>query len=370
MKSVFYVLGIISLGVVSVSCTTKYPSSQEVALEYVHAEGEDIGKPMDQLPVFTPQSGIGQGEPIYACPIVDLSFTLSPTNAAGIRSVFLRYLGGLYALVETVPGSLVFTDNVVSLTLSEPIPDEDFPRQKWTTASVTIPALGITHAVCPCIETSDDSSVFRNNLFWLVFTVGTQSNGLRTATLKMLKTGISAMSQRELFMETAIGTGIFTNDRLSVKLISIAGASRLSLTTTNGVYSNAIFSVWETAPQSGEYRNYHSPISTDLSEGYLKVPSFVPWQLKIRGLPDTFPVTQVTISTSVDSFSQITFSVVGDSLLSDQKFILIPDGPLEVPPPQGYVAIRTDTRSGKWSEEEQKDVSVQMTLQPLKKKSE
>ena len=108
------------------------------------------------------------------------------------------------------------------------------------------------------------------------------------------------------------------------------------------VLSNTFFAVWETAPQSGIFRNYHPPIPTDLSADDLAVPDFVPWQLKIGGITDTSLVTEVSITTSVDSTNNLTFSVVKGALLSDQKFILIPDGTLDAPPPKDYVSIRSD----------------------------
>ena len=92
------------------------------------------------------------------------------------------------------------------------------------------------------------------------------------------------------------------------------------------------------------------------------MPDFVPWQLKIGGVTDTSLVSQVSITTLVDSTNQVTFSVVKGSLLSDKKFILIPDGTLEAPPPQGYVALRTDTLQSRWWDEEQKNITASVTL--------
>jgi len=357
MKNWFYIFGLFFVGVVVVISVTVWFSHRKMTLHYVHAEGDDEGEPMTYLPNFTPQDGKGKGPPIYDCPRADLLFTLSPTDVSGIRTVFVRYLGGLYALVETVPGSLVFTDSIVRLALSDPMADDSCSR-KWTSTSVTIPVLGITNAVYPCIETSADSSVFENYIYGLVFTVETPPSVLRTATLHTVT--VFSTTDMEL-METATGAGIFTNGNLSVKLMSIAGTPRLSI--TDGFFrTNAIFSVWETTPQSGVYRNYHPPIPTDLSADDLKVPDFVPWRIKIKGVTNPALVSEATLTTSVDCISRITFSAVDGSLLSDQKFILIPDRNLDATPPQGYVPLRVNTLESRWWDKEQKDVSLSVTL--------
>jgi len=103
-------------------------------IEYVHAEGRNKGRPMDYLPIFTPQDGKGKGPPIYDYPKIDLSFSLSSANRAGIRSITMKYLGSRYTLTETVKGSFAFTNKVASLSLSDEI---EAPYvggvQKWIT---------------------------------------------------------------------------------------------------------------------------------------------------------------------------------------------------------------------------------------------
>ena len=101
----------------------------------------------------------------------------------------------------------------------------------------------------------------------------------------------------------------------------------------------------ETATRSGVFANYNEAIPTDLDPEDLKMGDFTPWRIKIGGVSDTSLVSQVTITTSVDSTNKITFSVVNGHLLSEQKFILIPDGDLEAPPPVGYVPIRSDVET-------------------------
>jgi len=165
--------------------------------------------------------------------------------------------------------------------------------------------------------------------------------------------------------ETAAGSGVYTNENYSVRMQQVYGYPNYitCLVITDGVtLSNTLFSVWETAPQSGVYRNYHPAIPTNLDPADIAMPDFVPWQLKIGGVTDTSLVSQVTITTLVDSTNQVTFSVVKGSLLSDKKFILIPDETPEAPPPQGYVSLRTDTLQSKWWDEEQKNITASVTL--------
>jgi len=96
MKKQFLIFGIVIVGVVIAIGIAIYCYSRNTGIEFVHAEGEDVGEQMPFLPVFTPQSGIGQGEPIYDSPSVDLSFLLSPPSGEGIRSVSVTYLGVSY----------------------------------------------------------------------------------------------------------------------------------------------------------------------------------------------------------------------------------------------------------------------------------
>jgi len=148
--------------------------------------------------------------------------------------------------------------------------------------------------------------------------------------------------------ETSAGSGIYTNENYSVWVQQVYGYPnyKTCLVITDGFsLSNTFFTVWETAPLSNEYRNHNEPIPTDLDPDDLKMGDFTAWQLKIGGVTDTSLVTQVSITTSVDSTNKITFSAVKGSLVSDQKFILIPDGPLEAAPPAGYVPIRSDVET-------------------------
>jgi len=144
--------------------------------------------------------------------------------------------------------------------------------------------------------------------------------------------------------ETAVGSGVFTNETLTVRLSQILTLPRLTVSDGMGL-TNAIFTVWETAPQSDVFRNYNEAIPTNLSPQDLAVPDFVPWRLKITGLPDSSLIEGVSITTSLDSTDQITFSSVNGSLLSDQKFIIIPDGNLIPLPSQDYVPIRSDVET-------------------------
>jgi len=348
--------------------TVENPQAEENAgIDYVHAEGADIGKPMSGLPIFTPQDGTGKGQPIWVPPATTLSFALPPLRRSAPRATVMTYLVKQYTVIETSPNSLVFTNSEASLVLDSLLNDPNV--QKQVNASVTIPALGITNATYTCLETATASSVFENILYGLVFMVGTSSNDARSATLDI---GTEAYSDyNNGLMETATGTGVFTNENKSIRLLEMAGQPYLSVTecyaySNTMVYllSNAVFFVWETAPQSGEYRNYNESLPTDLSEDDLKMGDFTSWRIKITGIADTSLISRVTISTTVDSTSQITFSKVKGALLSDQKFILIPDGDLEAEPPQGYIPIRSDVETP--SKENPKADKVFVEVIPLK----
>ncbi|MCL1922178.1 MAG: hypothetical protein FWG50_14085 [Kiritimatiellaeota bacterium] len=361
MKKWFFILGIVSVGVTAVICAViwLYPRSLDIAL--VHAEGEDIGEPMAFLPVFTPQDGIGHGEPIYDCPGADLSFDLPSADASGLRSVAMTYLGFRRILTETAPDSLAFANSDANLALFKSAPFYPDGKLSWDTfvAAVAVPALGITNAVCFCVETSAGSSVFENLRHALIFSVSNDHppDIPRTATL-----GISTdySSDGMTLTETAAGTDLFKNRRYSVRLMEISDKPRLII-SDGALLTNAVFSVWETAPQSGVFRNYNEPIPTDLPPEDIALTDFTPWRLKVTGFVIPALIPLVTVSTTVDSVSDVTFSRVGGSLLSDQKFILIPDGPPKAPPPLGYVAIRSDVESPSWENPEAGKVSVTMS---------
>jgi hypothetical protein len=326
-------------------------------IDFVHAEGGDEGEPMAHLPVFTPSDGIGKGEPVYDSPAPDLTIALSPTNAAGIRSAAVTYLGSSFSVAETAPDSLAFTNGAASLTLSGAVP-ADPNVLEWAGASVTVPALGVTNAVYPCVETSAGSSVFENAVCGLVFSVEAPAAANRAASLRITT---ETSSRGIALAETSAGTDIFAGGGCTVRMAGTPGQPRLAV--TDGLtLSNAAFSVWETAPQSGIYRNYNEPAPTDLPASALAVPDFAPWRLRIRGMTDASVISGVSVTTSVDSVSQIAFTASGGDLLSDQKFILIPDGELEADPPEGYTPLRVDTLQSRWWDEGQRDVGCSLTL--------
>jgi len=350
-------------------------ATQKIAvwdIEFVHAEGEDEGQPMAHLPVFTPSDGIGKGEPVYDCPGSDLAFTLSPTNAAGLRSAAVTYLGASCALTETAPDSLFFTNGASCVTLSGALL-ADTNVQEWVSASVTFPALGVTNAVYPCVETSAESSAFENTLFGLVFSAGAPSAAPRIADLRITT---ETLSDDIGLTETAPGSGAFTNGSFSVRLSAAAGTPRLAVTDGFGL-SNAVFTVWETAPQSGVYRNYNPPVPTDLPD--VPVPDFAPWRIGITGLPQDL-LASVSLTTSVDSVTgtygagpsplsfgdrTVTFSASGDGLLSDQAFILIPDRELDADPPAGYTPLRIDDTASRWQDAAAHGVGVEVSLHAM-----
>jgi len=161
--------------------------------------------------------------------------------------------------------------------------------------------------------------------------------------------------------ETVSGSNVFTNGNLFVRQLQISGQPRLAISDGMAL-TNAIFTVWETAPQSNVFRNYNEPIPTNLSPEDIAVPSFVPWRLKITGLPDAFLISQVCVTTTVDNVA-VTFSPTrGGVLWSDQKFVLIPDGNLIPLPSQDYVPLRIDPAESKWWDEAHKDVTASLTL--------
>jgi len=364
MKKQFLIFGIVIVGVVIAIGIVIYCYPRNMGIEFVHAEGEDIGKQMPFLPVFTPQDGIGQGEPIYDCPGVDLAFALSLPNGLGLRSVSMMYLGVQYALTETAQGSLAFADGEVCLTLSKSHPS--FPQREVVSGAfftlVTVPEFGITNAFYVCAETADDSSFFENGLFGVVLSIGnTPSDIPRTAMLEM---GNECYSKYEELTEIIAGAGVFTNLDFSVSLLQISGKSHLAV-TDRPLFSNAVFSVWETAPQSNVFRNYNEAIPTDLSPEDLAMTDFTPWRLKITDITDPTLISKVILFTTVDRVEQVTFSNVNGALLSDQKFILVPDGKLEAPPPEGYTPLRSDVETPRWQNPKVDKVSVLVYRRPF-----
>ena len=310
-------------------------------IEFVHAEGDYAGQPMDELPVFTPCSGTGKGVPIYDSPNADLTVSFTSTNALGIRSATVTYLGNLFAVTETDQGSRLFTNAMIAASVSDTML-ADANVQEWLSISLDMPTLGITNAVYTCAETSADSSVFENVRYGLVFSTSAPYDTNRVAGLYLVT---ESLADDMALVETAAGASVFTNGNMTVRLLEIAGHPRLSV--SDGVaLSSAIFSVWETAPLSYCYRNYNEPVATDLSN--TPVPDFVPWRLKIYGFSDPSLISRVSITTSVDSASQITFSASGGNLFSDQKFILTPNRTFDASLPSGYAPLVTDTQSADW----------------------
>jgi len=328
------------------------------SVEFVHAEGDEIGQPMGGLPIFTPCSGAGKGMPIYDFPGPDLTvaFAAAP-NTNGLRSAALTYLGTQYAVIETAPGSLLFTNDAVSVLFSDTLL-ADTNVVEAVTATVTLPILGITNAAYSCSETDASCLAFTNERYGIVFNAGDPSATGRTAHLRISAESLGGVAD---LTETGAETCVFTNASMTVRLLASGGQPLLSV-SDGYVLSNTVFSVWETAAQSHIYRNYNEAIPTDLDEEDLAVPDFVPWRLKIKGIGDAALISLVSITTSVDSVSQIMFSTSGNDLISAQKYILIPSGELEEDPPGGYLPLRVDTLQSRWWDEEQKDVSVIMTL--------
>jgi len=374
MKAWLDRFGIVIVGVVAgisvvvgcshlnMSATAAKPSTEkEVNIDFVYAEGKNIGEPMTYLPIFTPQDGTDKGVPIYVPPVAAISFAVSPIRPSAPRAAIVTYFLKQYTVIETSPNSLVFTNSEANLVLDSLLSDPNV--QERIGASITIPALGITNATYTCTETSADSSVFENNRYGLVFSLGTPSDTPRTALLD-IDTSAYADYGEEL-IETTTGTGVFTNSNYSVRLLEIFGQPYLSVTaryehSKGFIYflSNAVFFVWEAAPPSSVFRNFNEAIPTDLTADQLKMGDFTSWRIRITGVSGPSLISQVTISTTVDSVSQISFSKVNGALLSDQKFILIPDGDLEAEPPAGYVAIRSDVITSRKENPKVDNVSV------------
>jgi len=144
-------------------------------------------------------------------------------------------------------------------------------------------------------------------------------------------------------------------------LTSVSGTPCLAI--SDGMeLTNAVFSVWQTAPLSGTYRNYNAPIPTDLPEEDLAVPDFAAWRLRITGPLDNFIIEQAAVTTTVDRVEQITFINDNGSLLSEQKFILIPNRTLEAPVPPEYTPLEIDDTAVRWQDTDAVDVSALVCL--------
>ena len=332
------------------------------SIEFVHAEGSEVGQPMDELPIFTPCSGTGKGVPIYDCPAPDLAVAFSSTNAAGIRSATMTYLGTQFTLSETAPESRLFTNSAVSASFSDTLL-ADSNVVETVTATVTLPALGITNAIYACTETNAECLVFENNPYGIVVSL----SDLSPTVSDTMGIQVSSLysSQSWNLTETAQNSRCFADTGLIVRLVGsttlTSNADTLLIALSDGFgLTNTVFTVCETGGQTLSFRNYDPPVSTDTED--VPVPDFAPWRLKIVGISDPALVSLASVITAADSVSQIAFSTSGGDLLSDQKFIVTPNRTFDAEIPSGYQQLRIDDTVSRWQDAAAHGVGVEVGL--------
>jgi hypothetical protein len=337
-------------------------------IEFVHAEGELAGLPMRELPVFTPFSGAGKGVPIYDSPGPDLTLALAIAQDTNILSLAsMAYLGIQYSLSETSPGSLLFTNELSSVEVSGSIL-ADTNVVETLTAFVSVPLAGITNAVYSCQETNAVGSIFENERFGIIASLsGLSSNETDNLLLHLSSEGgafppltlAETTPDSRCFAATGIVVRLLGDESLTVN----ADELHICLTVDATGLSNTVFTVLETGGQTLAFRNYAPPVPTDAEDS--PVPAFAPWRIRIAGISDPGLLSQATLSTADHSLSQISFSQSGGGLLSDEKFVIVPTGALEIPVPNGYTPLRIDPTESCWWNEEQQGVSVEVCIYPF-----
>jgi len=332
-----------------------------VVVEFVHAEGGDVGQPMNDLPVFTPSLGTNAGMPVYDNPDEDLILEISGAfSSNAVDSMDVTYLGNLYATSETGIDTLSFTNGTITVTLAD-APLADTNVQEYLDATVSMLSCGITNAPYECIEVTAASLEFMNDPQGLVISLsGLGAGVVDTMNVKMRG---PVNFDRDL-SETATNSLCFTASNLTVRLVNEPVLTSSNDTLWGAVsdshdLSNTVFSVQETAATSKVFRNYDEPTPTSLSD--IPVPDFVPWRVKIRGISDSNLVTSFSLRTAMDTNSQATFSTVA-SLLSDQKFILASSSASAQDLPSGYEVLRIDDTALDWSDEASQDVVADIQL--------
>ena len=227
------------------------------------------------------QLEISMMSPIYDCPPVDFAFEIWGFLLDGTRFADIWWAGNWIGMPsETAPGSQVFSNEWMSITIPEPLSDGTSVLGQ-VSVLFSSPLYGITNVLYPCALDSADifSAKFENNLHGIVFT-----KHPLTGKAHLDISTMSFMDDIEL-TETANGSGVYTDGNHTVEILNIWGKPYL-MVTDGMTLSNTLFSVWETAPYSGVYRNYHPAIPTNLDPSDLAMPDFVPWQLKIGGITD------------------------------------------------------------------------------------
>lgn len=346
-------------------------------VEFIHAEGEKEGEPMEYLPVFTPASGKNAGIPIEDIPDTDieLAFSIIPTTEQ-IDTASLKYLGLEYEVEETGLDTLLFSDtnDVIFIAIDEaPIGDTNVLER--LSCTINCATLSVTNAVYQLEETSADSLVFINELAGLVMRLSDQN----MAGLRTLDACIYDLFMRQwLLTETASNSMVFTGMTATVTMADdsefTAEPDELLVAISDGyTFSNTVFRVQETGPETLAFRNFDEPILTSLPP--LEVPEFSSWRIKIEGISDKQLISSVCVCTDFATNKIELFSVA--SLLSDEKFVLVPNWVEDAQVYDNYQTLMIDDEAIDWSDASRKDAWVDITLvamanpvEAVKKKAE
>ncbi|MDD2598160.1 MAG: hypothetical protein PHO37_02885 [Kiritimatiellae bacterium] len=330
-----------------------------VKVEFVYAQGENEGEPIEgDLGLFTPSSGVNAGIPIYDTPDVDLAFEIGGLYSNTLDSVNLTYFDARVTLTETGNDTLVFTNAGFALTFIAPLLADSNVLES-VRVSVTASSYGITNAQYECWETTSSSLSFVNETTAII----TSLSGLSSNVVDIMLLQLSDMEGEFSFnlMETSTDSCCFQSTEISATLVNIStltvNADTLHISLNNfGLYSNTVFSVNETGGEVKVFRNFDEPLSTTIPD--IAVPDFLPWKVKIHGIIDPERVSPLLISTTVYECRSTTFSAISNSLISDQKFIIVPDDITSQDVPSGYEVININAVELDWTDATSEDLTL------------
>jgi len=330
-----------------------------VKVEFVYAQGENEGDPIEgDLGLFTPSSGVNAGIPIYDTPDVDLAFEMGGLFSNTLDSVNLTYFDARVTLTETGNDTLVFTNAGFALTFIAPLLADSNVLES-VRVSVTASPYGITNAQYECWETTSSSLSFVNETTAII----TSLSGLSSNVVDIMLLQLSDMEGEFCFnlMETSTDSCCFQCTEISATLVNIStltvNADTLHISLNNfGLYSNTVFSVNETGGEVKVFRNFDEPLSTTIPD--IADPDFLPWKVKIHGIIDPEKVSPLLISTTVYECRSTTFSAISNSLISDQKFIIVPDDITSQDVPSGYEVININAVELDWTDATSEDLTL------------
>jgi hypothetical protein len=330
-----------------------------VKVEFVYAEGENEGEVIEaDLGVFTPCSGVNAGVPIYDTPDTCLSFDFENLSTNSLDDVDLEYFYSCTNLTETGNDTLVFTNAGFTLTVFDSLLN-DSNVLELARVSVTDFSSGITNAQYNCWETSASSLSFENEPTGIIISL----SDLNSNIVDTMAIDICSMQGDFSFnlTETLSKSCCFQTTGISASILAAStltpNADSLHLALSDfGLYSNTVFAVTETGSQTKIFKNFDDPVPTSLSD--IEVPDFLAWKVKIHGFSDPEKVSSLVLSTSVHEYEAMTFTANTFSLISDQKFIIVPEDVTLEDVPSGYEIIKIDAVQIDWTDEDAEDLTL------------